>query len=191
MAVASLATAWCSYQSSCWSGQSGDSATRANNAERQAIALHFEAQQVQAVQIQILMEIIDAHLAGKEEVERFYTDRIAAEFKTAYEKWIALKPYENPAAPPHPFVSGLYQPRNQQDIAVARAEAKAAREKSNAAGGYASSYLGITVLLASVLFFAGTAGKFDQRHVRQFSLGFGITMFLYAAFRIILLPIST
>jgi hypothetical protein len=101
-----------------------------------------------------------------------------------------LKPFENPAAPPHPFTPELYKPQSQQEVADARAKAKKARDQSNAAGGYASSYLGNTVILASVLFFAGTAGKFDQRHVRQSSLAFGIAMFLYAVFRIILLPVS-
>ena len=46
------------------------------------------------------------------------------------------------------------------------------------------------MLLASVLFFAGTASKFDQRRVRWGSLAFAIVFFLYAAVRMLLLPIA-
>ncbi|MCE9610315.1 MAG: hypothetical protein K8R23_08995 [Chthoniobacter sp.] len=190
MGVASLSTAWCSYQNSRWSGQSSDLGTHADKLERQAIAQYVEAQQIESVQVQAFMETVDAHFSGDEKRERFYADRFGAELKPAYEKWIALKPFENPAAPPHPFTPDLYVPRFQQEIRDAQAEAARAQAQSNAEGQTAASYLSNTVLFASVLFFAGTAGKFDQRHVRQSSLAFAIALFLYAAMRMCLLPVA-
>ncbi len=179
MAVASLGSAWCSYQSSRWSGQSSDLGTQADGLERRAIAMHLESQQVQTVQTRVFMELVDARLEGKDKALKFYEDRLGGEFK----------PFDNPSAPPHPFVPGIYIPRFEQDIRDAHAESVKKSALSNIAGSNASSYLGNTVTFATVLFFAGTAGKFDQRHVRQFSLAFAIAMFLYAVVRIAMLPV--
>lgn len=189
MGVATLSTAWCSYQNSRWSGQSSSLATHADKLERQAFAQHLEAVQVQSIQLEAVMEVVDAHLKGDEKLERFYTDRFGAELKPAYEKWLALKPYENPAAPAHPFTPELYVPRFQQEIHHAQAEAANADAGANAADQTASGYLSNTVLLASVLFFAGTASKFDERRVRLGSLTFAIVLFLYAAVRAFMLPV--
>lgn len=188
MAVASLSTAWCSYQNSRWSGESGVLETHADKLERQALSQHLEAGQIQAVHVEIFMEAIDAQMEGNEKLARFYTDRFAGELKIAYEKWIALKPFDDPAAHPHPFVPELYTPRFEQEIRDARAEAAQAEARANVAGHYASSYLSNTVLFATVLFFAATAGKFHQRRVRHPSLFFAIAVFLYAAVRMCLLP---
>lgn len=190
MAVASLSTAWCSYQSSRWSGQSGALETHADKLERQATAWHLEARQIETMQVRAVMEVVDAKLNGNEKLAQFYTDRFRDELKVAYEKWIALKPFDDPAAPPHPFVPDLYTPRFQQEIRDANAEAARAEAQGNSAGKTASGYLSNTVILATVLFFAGTAGKFDKRLVRQWSLAFAITLFLYAAVRMFMLPVA-
>lgn len=64
MAVASLSTAWCSYQSSLWSGLSSGCGTPADKLEKQATAMHLEAQQIESVQMREVMEVIDATLEG-------------------------------------------------------------------------------------------------------------------------------
>lgn len=190
MAVSSLSTAWCSYQNSRWSGESSDLGTQADKLERQAAAQHLEARQVEAMQMRLWMEAVDAHLDGDVKLEEFYTRRFTEELKPAYDKWIALKPYDDPAAPPHPFVPGLYSFRFEQEIRDAHTQAAQAEKQSNITGHHASSYLSNTVLLATVLFFAGTAGRFDQRRVRLPSLAFAIALFLYAAVRMLMLPVA-
>jgi hypothetical protein len=190
MGVTSLSTAWCSFQNSKWSGQSSDMGAHADKLQRQTFAQHIESQQIESVQARMFMEAIDAQMKGDEKLARFYTDRFAGELKPAYEKWLALKPFENLAAPPHPFAPGLYVPRFQQEILDARAEATRDAEVSNAAGQTAASYLSNTVLLATVLFFAGTASKFHQRRVLWSSLAFAIAVLLYAVARMLTLPVA-
>lgn len=190
MAVSSLSTAWCSYQSSRWNGQSSGFATHADKLERHATEMHLEAVEIEAAQTRLVMEVVDAHIKGDEKLERFYTDRFRAELKPAYEKWMALKPFDNLAAPPHPFVPGLYTPRFDQEIRDAQAQAASAEAESKAASNSASTYLSNTVALATVLFFAGTAGKFDQRRVRSASLYFASAMLFYAAARMFTLPVA-
>jgi hypothetical protein len=190
MAISSLCTAWCSYQNSRWSGHSRNQATHADKLARQVSTQHLDARQIEAIHMRMWMEAMDARIDHDEPLARFYTERFTEELKPAYEKWLASDPFTNPAAPPHPFVPGLYVPRFSDEIRLASAEAEAAEKDSNASGHVASSYLSNTVLLATVLFFAGTAGKFHQRRVRSWSLFFASVLFCYAAVRMISLPIA-
>jgi len=189
MGVASLATAWCSFQFSRWSGESANFRAQSDKLERHAIARRLEAQQIQAFQVQIFTEAINARLEGKEELERAYAGRIGAELKPAYDRWLALRPFENPDAPPHPFVPGLYKSRFEDEIQDAQVGALRVAKDASAAGKHAGDYQGNTVVLATVLFFTGTAGKFDRRRVRHGSLIFAAALFAYAVVLIAKLPV--
>jgi hypothetical protein len=59
-----------------------------------------------------------------------------------------------------------------------------AREAGNRSG----QYLANTVLFATVLFFAGTAGKFEQPRVRLAAGLFGLAVFSFAVVRMLLMP---
>lgn len=190
MGVASLSTAWCSFQNSRWGGLSSDLGASADKTQREAIALHLDANQIQAVHVEAFTECINAQLDGNEKKARFYSDRFGGELKPAYEKWIAMKPFENPAAPPSPFVPALYTPRFEDQIRDSHAKAAKDASQSSEAGKHAANYLGNTVIFASVLFFAGMADKFDQRRVRRSALAFAIALFAYAAVRMLLLPVT-
>lgn len=189
MAAATLTTAWCSYQSSQWSGQSSDFGTQADKFQREAFGQHLASMQVQSVQMQAFMHATDAQLAGEDKTARFYSDRFGSTLKPAYEKWLALKPFDNPAAPPHPFTPELYVPAFHQEILDAKASSARFALKSKAAGATAQGFLTATVTLAMVLFFAGTASKFDQRRVRWSTLAFGVALFIYALARTIILQL--
>ena len=139
--------------------------------------------------MRIFMEMIDARMEGNSKLEAFYTNRFEGELKDAYGKWLSLNPFDNPSAPPHPFVPTLYRSRYKQEILSTRAEAASLEAQSHSAEHHASSYLSNTVSFAMVLFFAGTADKFDQRHVRWSALAFAIAILLFAAVRMAMLPV--
>ncbi len=190
MALATLSTAWCSYQSSKWSGQSGDFATKAARLEQKAALLHLEDNQVINIQVKLFMDFISAKVAGNDKLAQFYSDRFPPELRTAYDRWMEQKPLENPKADPHPFVPSLYKPRFAEDIRQATADAGRDGAEAKQTGNVAAQYLSNTVLLAAVLFFAGTSAKFDQRYVRQSSLFFAVAVFLFAAVRMLMLPVT-
>ncbi len=190
MAFATLGTVWCSYQSSKWSGESSEFATEAGRGHQQAALLHLESNQVTSLQAKMFAEYLDAHMSGNDKLAQFYLGRFAPELRKAFDGWMAQNPFENPKADPHPFVPNLYQPRfveqvRQMNVKADRNDADAKRN-----GHVATQYLSITVLLAAVLFFAGTSARFDQRHVRQSCLFFAIIVFLFAAVRICMLPVT-
>jgi hypothetical protein len=190
MALATLSTAWCSYQSSKWSGQSSDFATNAARLEQKAALLHLEDNQVISIQAKMFMDFINAKLAGNDMLAQFYSDRFPPELRTAYARWMEQNPFENPKADPHPFVQGLYKARFADDISQTTASAGRDGAEARRTGNLAAQYLSNTVLFATVLIFAGTSARFDQRHVRQSSFFFAVAVFLFAASRMLMLPVT-
>ncbi len=190
MALATLSTAWCSYQSSKWSGQSSEFATSAARLEQKSALLHLEDNQITSIQAKMFMDFINATLAGNNKLAQFYSDRFPPELRAAYDRWIEQKPFENPKADPHPFVPGLYKPRFAQDAEQATADAGRDGAEARRTGNFAAQYLSNTVLFAMVLFFAGTSARFNQRYVRQSSFFFAVAVFLFAVSRMLMLPVT-
>jgi hypothetical protein len=190
MALATLGTAWCSYESSRWNGQSSSFATAAGRANGEAALLHLEGGQVESIETKVFMEFIDARMAGNDKLAHFYLDRFPPELRKAYDAWLTEKPFENPNADPHPFVAKLYQPRFIQDARQANADAGRNDAEAKRTNHIASQYLSNTVLLAAVLFFAGTSARFEHRYVRQSCFFFALAAFLFAAVRTLMLPVA-
>jgi hypothetical protein len=85
-------------------------------------------------------------------------------------------------------VPNLYQVRGTAEATAARADAAKRLTEARQAGNRSGQYLANTVLFATVLFFAGTAGKFEQPRVRLFAAVFGVALFAFAAIRMLLMP---
>jgi len=190
MALTTLSTAWCSFETARWNGRSNDALAAASRLERKAALMHMEGNQALMVHAQIFMAMLDAQLQGHDKLGQFYIDRLAPDLRKAYEGWLAEKPFENPQADPHPFVPNLYKARYSEDVKQATAEAGNYTIEAKRMANISAQYLSNTVLLAAVLFFAGTAGKFHLRRVRHPSLMFAIVIYLYIVVRTFLLPIA-
>ena len=123
MALATLSTAWCSYQSSKWSGQSSDLATSGARLEQKAALLTLQDNQVASNQIGLFSDFVNAKVSGNEKLAQFYSDRFPPELRAAFDRWMEQKPFENPKADPHPFMPGLYKTRFAENIRQASADA--------------------------------------------------------------------
>lgn len=189
MALATLSTAWCTYQSSKWNGLSTDAGTTADMLQRKAAAFHLEGNQASIIRIQLFTQMIDAQLEGNDKLANFYRERFPPDLRKAYEGWLEQKPFENPRADASPFVPHLYQQRYSAEMRQALADSASNAAEEKRTKQIASKYLGNTVLLAMVLFFAGTAGRFDTKLVRQSTLFFAIAIYAYVAVRMLTLPI--
>jgi hypothetical protein len=190
MAMATLSTAWCSYQCSKWTGQSSNLATNAARSEQRAALLRLEDNQVLGIQIKLFTDFISARVSGNEKLAQFYTDRFPPELRVAYQGWMEQKPFENPKADLHPFVPGVYKTRFAAEIRQVTADAGRDGAEAKRTGNVGAGYLSNTVLFAMVLFFAGTSAKFDQPHVRLGSFFFAVAVFLFAVSRMFMLPVT-
>ena len=169
MALATLSTAWCSFESAAWTRQSNRLMNEFNALEEKQRTASFTE-------------------AGNEKLVDFYVERFPPELRKAYDAWLAQKPFENPNADPHPFVPKLYQTRGTREAADATAKAANSLEGARKAGTVSGQYLANTVLFAAVLFFASASGKFEQRRVRVVAFAFAAAVFLFAVVRTGMLP---
>jgi hypothetical protein len=189
MALATLSTAWCSYQSAAWTRKSNRLMNEFNTLERKAGLLTMQGTQQATIHAAMFMQLLAAQQAGNEKLVNFYVERFPPDVRKAYDSWLAQKPFENPNADPHPFVPKLYEPRGTREAAVATAKAAISQQQAGTAGSISGQYLANTVLFATVLFFASASGKFEQRRVRLVAFAFAAAVFAFAVVRTAMLPL--
>jgi len=189
MALATLGTAWCSYESASWTRRANRLLNDYNSLERRAGVLSLQGIQTASIHVAMFMQLLAAEQAGNEKLAAFYRERFPPDVRKAYDAWMAQRPFENAKADPHPFVPNLYELRGAREAAAATTTAAKKLDDSRAAGNFSGSYLANTVLFATVLFFANAASKFEQRRVRVLAFLFAVAVFTFAAVRIAILPL--
>ncbi|MGH7936920.1 MAG: hypothetical protein ACREFG_00300 [Chthoniobacterales bacterium] len=188
MALATVGTAWCSYESAAFTRRSNRLMNEFNSLERQAGIINIQGTQTASIHAAMFMQLLAAKQAGDEKLASFYVQRFPLDMRKAYDAWLAQKPFENPKADPHPFVPNLYQVRGTQEAEKLSKEAVSKVQEARKSGSVSGQYLANTVMFATVLFFANAAGKFEQVRVRIVSFFFAVGVFAFAVVRIALLP---
>jgi hypothetical protein len=189
MALATLSTAWCSFESAAWTRRSNRLMNEFNALERRASVFTLQGMQQATIHTSMFMQALAAYQTGNDKLVSFYVERFPPELRKAYDAWLTQKPFENPNADPHPFVPKLYETPGTREAADANAKAANSLEEARKAGTVSGQYLANTVLFATVLFFASASGKFEQRRVRVVAFGFAVAVFLFAVVRTVMLPI--
>src|SRR6266478_4256008 len=146
MALATLSTAWCSYQSAAWTRQSNRLMNEFNALERKAGLLSIQGIQQATIHTTMFMQMLAAQQAGNEKLANFYVERFPPDARKAYDAWLAQKPFENPNADPHPFVPKLYEVPGTREAAEANANAANTLQDARRAGNVSGQYLANTVL---------------------------------------------
>src|SRR5215470_175301 len=165
MALATLSTAWCSFESAAWTRKSNRLMNEFNTLERKAGLLRVQGMQQATIHTAMFMQALAAHQAGNENLVNFYVERFPPELRKAYDAWLAQKPFET-------------------------AKAADSQREAGVAGSISGQYLANTVLFAAVLFFANAASRFKQRRVRVLAFAFAVAVFLFAVVRTAMLPLS-
>ena len=190
LSLATVGTAWCSYQAAVWGGVSQRNTNLSAMAGRRAAANELQSLQFRLADVMLFSQYVNARAVSNETLAQFYADRFRDEAKTAFAAWMATRPFENASALPHPFVTNFYQPRLLEDARVAETESQQLWQQAGEAGRNSRGYVLITVLLASALFCGGTASKFDTLWIRRAVLALGLGAFLFAVARLLSLPIQ-
>jgi hypothetical protein len=188
MALATLSTAWCSYQSAAWTRKANRLMNEFNALERQAGVLTLQGMQQATIHVAMFMQMLAAQQAGNEKLATFYLERFPPDVRKAYDAWLAQKPLDNPEADSHPFVTNLYEIRGSREAAALSKKAEDSIQEARTAGSVSGQYLANTVMFAAVLFFASAAGKFEQRRVRLPAFVFAAAVFVFAVVRTFMLP---
>ena len=190
LALATLATAWSAYQARVWTGKQSQAYSRATATR---IAVNRESgvanRQVQ-IDVATFIAWVDAAKRPDVALARFYRQRVRAEFKPAFDAWIATDPLTSPGAPPTPFAMPQYKVAKQQESDRLEVRAAAISRLAAQANKRADDYMLAVVLFASAIFFAGLSTKLPSATGRRAVLALGWLLFVGAAVLLATYPVS-
>jgi hypothetical protein len=178
LAVAAVATAWSTYQSTQWRGQQAIDTASATKSRIQSSEAATRAGQLTQVDIATFVQWVDADVAGNEKLARFYRKRFRPEFKPAFAAWLATNPRTNQKAPLTPFVMPQYRVAAQEESRRLNAAAGVFSGKVETDNERADNYVLAVVLFAAALFFAGISTKIRPLRQREALLALGWVIFL-------------
>ena len=190
LAFAAVATAWSSYQATRWNGEQAKATGRVNALRIDAARSQGLAQAQMQVDIAMFFQWANATAADDQELADFYTERFRAEFRPAFDAWLATDPLTNPSAPPTPFATDQYQLAARTEAERLDAEAAAGAAVVLRDIQRAANYVLGVVLFAVALFFAGMSAKLRGTGTRTALLVVGCVVFVGAAAWLATFPIS-
>ena len=179
LALATVASAWSAYQAARWGSEEALLFNEATAARVHAAEAADLADAELDIDVEMFLDYRDAWRAGDEAaLLDFETNLFRDEMKVAMEAWKDTDPDENPEAPSTPFEMPEYVNANREQSRDLEAEAQEKLEEAKDAIRISDFYIMLTVLFASVLFFAGICTKFKTPWVRVAVLCTGAVLFV-------------
>jgi len=189
LSLATIGTAWSAYQSTRWSGQKVRYASNADSANLLAATLGNRAMLADSRNVDLFAEWSSAVILGNQELADYLLERFPNELAVATQAWIALDPMNDPSAPLSPFDMPEYRLEDLDESEQLLVQVEEERAKSSAASQTADRYVLLTVIFASVLFFAGISGKFKSQIIDLCMLALAFLMFLGVIAALISYPV--
>ncbi len=191
LALATTCSAWCAYESKLWSGEQGRLSGEAGKHTRDAVKNSLFEMQTRVLEALMFIKFFEAKQAGDEKLARFYSDRLPPPAKLALLAWWKTNPVENSHAPGTPFAMDEYKQQLLDSIAKKdEDDAKAIGDGAAKAGRNSDTYVLLTVLFASVLFFGGVGNTFESRRLRRTMIYISLGLFLITFTVLVSMPIQ-
>lgn len=188
LSVAGLATSWSSYQAARWGGVQATEYSRASALRVESTRASATADQLRAVDLATFMSWVDAYASNDTLSQEFYEKRFRAEFKPAFEAWIASRPLVNRDAAPTPFQLDEYRLAEAEEAARLVEQAEQVFKTGQEANRRSDAYVLAAVVFASVLFFSGIAQQFRILRVQFVLLGLASVLLAVGLFNVVTLP---
>lgn len=190
LSLAAVASAWCAFQASCWSAVQTFQLAEVGKADRAAAELHTAALQKRSADVTLLLHYIAARGAGEAKIQDFLQRRFPPELKTAFNAWMKTDPFDNPQAPRSPFLMSEYQQAEDRQAQVELEKASRGFVAAQQASRLSDRYILLSVLLASVLFFAGSVGITRVPRLRVVFVSIAVTLFMAITLKLATMPIN-
>lgn len=188
LSLATLGIAWSGYQAAKWSGLQARRYTQASTARSFANRAATLASQDRTQDLLNFNRWLEVETEGDTELSALYERRFRAEFRPAFERWLADDPLHNTNAIPSPLREKNYV--LQHEVQADKLERLGDRrfEEGKEATENADDYVFVTVFFAVVLFFAGISLRFEWFPMRVLILGLGTALLLWSGVRLLTLP---
>jgi len=189
-AVGIIATAWSAYQATLWGGIQTfllrDVAANSNKYLQNTI----QQGQRSGMDAIIFVQYINARYDNNTNLSEFYLHRARPELKAAIQAWLKTNPFENPDAPPHPFVMPEYVQEYSLEAAKFAKESEKKMDEAQQANKNSDNYVLMTVLYAAIFFVGGVISKFSSVRLREIVLVVGLIIFSVTTAVLFTMPIA-
>jgi hypothetical protein len=177
LSLATVASAWCAYQSARWNGVQAVSFSAANGARTESVRMSNTALQLTSIDVSMFVQFAAAYSEDNQFLVEFLYQRFRPEMKPALDAWIATQPLKNPDAPSSPFAMEEYKSAAQDESDRLLAVAEQKLKEADQANQQSDNYVLLTVMFASVLFFGGVSTKFEAFKIRAALIAFAVLIF--------------
>lgn len=189
LAVATVGSAWCAYQSTRWNGEEATQAQHSTDERVEATRLFSYGAQVVSYDAGVAADYAKAYLAGDQDLQAFYRNVLARpEFVTVLDDW--QERADSGAELGSLLTDEEYIARQLTGYQEAMDASDAAGELAREAGTTADEYIVLTLLLAGALFFAGVTSSFRTRTVQLALLTLASVLIALTAGQLANLPIA-
>jgi hypothetical protein len=205
LSVAAVLAAWAGFQSSQWSGLQDEAYNLASEARVEAAQASDRSGQEQVADLITFTEWLaaaeregllddglqvdaDGYEPDPDLLSGFLYERFRPEFKVAVDAWVATSPDTNPDAPHTPFAMEEYVLQSDLDERAHEADAERFADEARVASDRSDDYVLMTILFATVLFFAGISSKMDTVKARVLLLSVGAVILVISGVIVLSLP---
>lgn len=208
LAAATILTAWSAFQATKWSGTQANSYAQAGALRVDSAKANTRYGVDAGIDVQTFLQWVTA--LGAERAENptaseapdgsyvpdpssasgFIYLRMRDEFKPAIQEWVALRPLTNPDAPETPFALPSYRPQAERESKRLSADAEIASATARQANQRGDNYVMLTVLFASVLFFASLSTKLKAPRNQWIMFGFATVLIVAGIVTLATFPIE-
>ena len=187
LSLAAVGTAWCGYQSARWSGVQMIKFSEASAARDIAATYDDKANQETLYDVLTFYYYMDMW-REKDPVgmNLVKAEFMRDEFKELMDAWLASNPlletapWINPDATSNPFFLEEFKRESRVTGEKYMQESQTRSQEAKDSNQQSDNYVLLTVIFASVLFFAGISTKFTRKTLKISMIGVG-TFFIFGA----------
>jgi hypothetical protein len=190
LGVATVASAWCAYQSSRWNDVETSEARDATDLRVEQSRVYSQATTTIVYDSTVVAAFAAAVSSNDTKLQNFFRQSLIRDgFKPVLERWrVQLDSgtaETSSLLEDQEYIDELFGPSAALD-----AEIKESSVRATEAGSNADGYLLTTLFMASALFFAGVVSSFKSRSPKVLLLMGAVMLLAVGAARIIDLPIA-
>lgn len=190
LSLAALGSSWCSYQASRWGGIQATTYSEASALRGRASRFATQADQIALLDIAMFTRWLEADARGDSAVASFFTRHFRPEFAIAFRDWRSQTATSWSQTTILPFTLPSYHLAATDSVERLEQEATRVFARGQDANRHSDGYVFTTVLLAAVLFCAGSAQQIGPAPTRVALVAIATAMLIIAAVDIFRYPFA-
>lgn len=193
LAVAAVATAWATFQSSQWADAQSDAVAAASTARTESIRYQSAAEQTEQIDTAVRLQWLQAVSGRDTRRAAFLEERFRPTLEQAHKAWVAKAEVSasgriTDLPPGTPFTEPEYRIPAQAKADSLGAEAEQDLTEAQEASSNNTKFVTDALVLALVLFFAGIATKFRNPKIQALLVALGLAFAMFGLVRLLTLP---